>query len=303
MATININQWLKEESFKVANDLITICNDNSEDDQFSAFGMKTKVYELIENLKGALYPNIYKIDVGKNYIENSVQRRITDCAINLNQILSQLFFCFGNDKENAQTKEQCQAKAEELTISFLSELPNIRKILTTDISAAYDGDPAAKSYEDIIISYPCIEAITIYRMANYLFNKDVPLLPRIMTEYAHSKTGIDIHPGATIGEYFFIDHGTGVVIGETCIIGHHVKLYQGVTLGAKSFTTDEAGSILNIKRHPNIEDNVTIYSGATILGGDTTVGEGSIIGGNVWLTDSVPADSKVYNSTPSPFIK
>ena len=148
-----------------------------------------------------------------------------------------------------------------------------------------------------------MEAITIYRMAHKLFTLGVPLIPRIMTEYAHQKTGIDIHPGATIGDYFFIDHGTGVVIGETCIIGSHVKLYQGVTLGAKSFELDEDGNpVKGVKRHPNIEDNVIIYSGATILGGDTTVGANSVIGGNVWLVSSVPAGSKVYNSTPSPTI-
>ena len=160
------------------------------------------------------------------------------------------------------------------------------------------------SIEEILLSYPYLEAITIQRLAHELFNLKVPLIPRIMTEYAHTKTGIDIHPGAKIGKYFFIDHATGVVIGETCVIGNNVKLYQGVTLGAKSFELDENGNpVKGVKRHPNIEDNVIIYAGATILGGSTTVGEGSIIGGNVWLTTSVPKNSRVYNNTPDNLIE
>jgi serine O-acetyltransferase len=176
-------------------------------------------------------------------------------------------------------------------------------MLSKDIISAFNGDPAAVSYEDVMLSYPCFETITIYRLAHALWTLRVPLIPRIMTEYAHAQTGIDIHPGAKIGEHFFIDHGTGVVIGETCVIGKNVKLYQGVTLGAKSFETDERGTLLSTKRHPDIEDNVIIYSGATILGGNTTVGHDSIIGGNVWLVESVPPYSKVYNNTPSPSIK
>lgn len=155
-----------------------------------------------------------------------------------------------------------------------------------------------------MLSYPAIEVISIYRLAHEMYLMKVPLIPRIMTEYAHQLTGIDIHPGAQIGESFFIDHGTGVVIGETCFIGNNVKLYQGVTLGAKSFTLDEQGNpIKGVKRHPNIEDKVIIYAGATILGGDTVIGHDSIIGGNVWLTQSVPPYSKVYNAQPSPIIK
>jgi len=182
-------------------------------------------------------------------------------------------------------------------------LPKIREKIDFDVQAAYDGDPAAKSKEEIMLSYPCFEAITTYRLAHELWNRSVPVIPRIMTEHAHSLTGIDIHPGATIGKSFFIDHGTGVVIGETTFIGDDVKIYQGVTLGAKSFLTDEKGTILAVKRHPNIEDRVIIYAHATILGGDTTVGHDSVIGGNVWLTTSVPPNSYVYNTTPEPQIK
>ncbi|HEX3048085.1 MAG TPA: serine O-acetyltransferase EpsC, partial [Bacillota bacterium] len=180
----------------------------------------------------------------------------------------------------------------------------IRECLQMDIQAAYDGDPAALTTEEILLAYPSIEVMSIHRIAHELYTLQVPIIPRIMSEYAHQMTGIDIHPGAKIGEYFFIDHGTGVVIGETCTIGKKVKIYQGVTLGAKSFSLDAQGNpIKGVKRHPNIEDNVVIYAGATILGGDTVIGHDSIIGGNVWLTQSVPPFSKVYNAQPAPVIK
>src|SRR5947199_2180270 len=190
--------------------------------------------------------------------------------------------------------QAAEAKAEEVLSVFLKELPSVRRLLWTDIDAAYEGDPAATSYEEIILAYPALEAVAIHRMAHLLYNK-VPLIPRIMTEWAHSRTGIDIHPGAQIGSHFFIDHGTGVVIGETCVIGSHVKLYHGVTLGARSFQKDEQGHIRKGgKRHPNVEDNVTIYPNATVLGGETVVGARSTIGGNVFLMQSVPPDSLVY---------
>jgi serine O-acetyltransferase len=176
--------------------------------------------------------------------------------------------------------------------------------LQKDITAAYNGDPAAKLEEEIILSYPSIEALSVYRIAHFLCEKEVPVIPRIMSEYAHNKTGIDIHPGAKIGSSFFIDHGTGTVIGETCTIGNNVKLYQGVTLGAKSFPLDAMGHpIKNIKRHPDIEDNVIIYSGTTILGGDTRIGHDSVIGGNVWLTHSVPPYTTVYSTQMAPLLK
>ena len=183
----------------------------------------------------------------------------------------------------------CRTMAENVTQHLLTQLPKIRELLKGDVGAAFDGDPAAKSYEEIVISYPCITAIATYRIAHELYLKEVPLVPRIMSECAHSKTGIDIHPGAKIGKNFFIDHGTGVVIGETTIIGDNVKIYQGTTLGAMSFPKDERGRIIKGgKRHPTIEDNVTIYAEATILG-NVTIGAGSIIGGNVWIKESVPA--------------
>lgn len=189
--------------------------------------------------------------------------------------------------------------ADEIVIDFLGELHAVREILRTDVEAAYEGDPAAQSYEEIIVAYPSIEAVAIYRLAHLLYRKDLPLLPRMMTEWAHSRTGIDINPGARIGSHFFIDHGTGVVIGETSVIGSHVKLYQGVSLGAKSFHKDEQGHLVKGgKRHPDLEDNVTIYANTTILGADTVIGAGSTIGGNVFLTYSVPPDSLViYEET------
>ncbi|MEP6603705.1 MAG: serine O-acetyltransferase EpsC [Spartobacteria bacterium] len=191
--------------------------------------------------------------------------------------------------------DETQAKVEELLDYFMAALPQLRKVLWTDIDAAYEGDPAAKSYEEIILAYPALEAISIQRMAHVLYRKNLPLIPRIMTECAHGRTGIDIHPGAKIGSHFFIDHGTGVVIGETCEIGSRVKLYHAVTLGARSFQKDEYGKIKKGgKRHPTVEDDVTIYPNSTVLGGETVIGARSTIGGNVFLAQSVPPDSLVY---------
>ncbi|MHC4570493.1 MAG: serine O-acetyltransferase EpsC [Planctomycetota bacterium] len=190
----------------------------------------------------------------------------------------------------------CRKMAEDATQHLLTQMPKIRELLKGDVGAAFDGDPAAKSYEEIVISYPCIIAIATYRIAHELYVQEVPLIPRIMTECAHAKTGIDIHPGAKMGNNFFIDHGTGVVVGETTIIGDNVKIYQGTTLGALSFPKDERGRIIKGgKRHPTIEDNVTIYAEATILG-DVVIGKGAVIGGNVWLKESVPAGVTVTTS-------
>ncbi|GHT92712.1 serine acetyltransferase [Spirochaetia bacterium] len=186
--------------------------------------------------------------------------------------------------------EGCHAVAELIVDDFFDKLPAIRSALALDMKAAFKGDPAAKSYEEVIVSYPGFEAITVHRLAHFFWAREVPLIPRMMSELVHGRTGIDIHPGAAIGESFFIDHGTGVVIGETTVIGKNVKLYQGVTLGALSVKKEEG----NRKRHPTLEDDVTIYSNATILGGDTIIGRGSTIGGNVWLTSSVPPESMVY---------
>ncbi len=191
--------------------------------------------------------------------------------------------------------------AQELTLNFLEQIPTIQQLILKDVEAELEGDPAANSREEIIFSYPGIYAIFVYRIAHELYQLQVPFIPRIMTEHAHGKTGIDINPGATIGEYFFIDHGTGIVIGETTIIGKHVKLYQGVTLGALSLSQGQALS--GVKRHPTIEDNVVIYANATILGGETVVGQNSVVAGNSFVTESIPPNTKVSAYIPELMLK
>jgi len=197
----------------------------------------------------------------------------------------------------------CQERGAEAAIDFGKQMQQIRILLAKDIRAAREGDPAAMSFDEIIFSYPGLYAITVYRMAHLLFEQGIPLIPRIMTEYAHSRTGIDIHPGAHIGESFFIDHGTGVVVGETSEIGDRVRLYQGVTLGAMSIPKEAVQQLTSRKRHPSIEDDVVIYAGSTILGGDTVIGARSVIGGNVWLTESVPPDTLVFAKKPELIFK
>ena len=202
-----------------------------------------------------------------------------------------------------QPCSHCQEQGEEAAIDFGKKLHHIRALLAKDIRAARDGDPAASSFDEIIFSYPGLYAITVYRIAHQLFEQGIPLVPRIMTEYSHSRTGIDIHPGAHIGESFFIDHGTGVVVGETFEIGNGVRLYQGVTLGAMSIPKEAVKQLSSRKRHPTLEDDVVIYAGSTILGGDTVIGARSVIGGNVWLTESVPPDTLVFAKKPELIFK
>lgn len=217
------------------------------------------------------------------------------------QIACGLQFLCPNDGNSPEAGHcvECQGgvgeTAEGLALRFIEELPEIKRLLYTDVEAMFDNDPAAQTYGEVIFSYPVVNTMTHYRIAHALHRMAIPIIPRIITEQAHSKTGIDIHPGAQIGEYFAIDHGTGVVIGETSIIGNHVTLYQGVTLGAKSFKYDEHGSMLNIPRHPIIEDHVTIYSNASILG-RITIGHHSIIGGNIWVVNNVPPHSRIQQS-------
>jgi len=195
-------------------------------------------------------------------------------------------------RKDCNRHEDCRGEAEEIVRALMEKIPEIRRRVNLDVHAAFRGDPAARSHEEVILSYPGVEAILIHRIAHELWIREVAMIPRMMSEYIHGVTGIDIHPGAVIGDSFFIDHGTGVVVGETAVIGNAVKLYQGVTLGALSVQKELA----NKKRHPTIEDEVTIYAGATILGGRTVVGRGSIIGGNVWLTESVPPNSRIYHN-------
>ncbi|MTI68359.1 MAG: serine acetyltransferase [Firmicutes bacterium] len=301
---MKLNEWLNDEMPEVAKDLEKINKDYFFKEKTIGFAGKEIVYKIIYYLRSALIPGVYeKHPIDEARVNILIGNNIRNASVELSDLVEKAFRdkCENSNQDNCT---ECRDKASDITIELINKLPEIRKILNTDIEAAYNGDPAALSTEEILLSYPSIEAISIYRLAHELYEMKVPLIPRMMTEYAHQLTGIDIHPGAKIGKYCFIDHGTGVVIGETCNIGNNVKIYQGVTLGAKSLSFNDKGEpIKGIKRHPNIEDNVVIYSGATILGGDTTIGHGSIIGGNVWLTHSVPSYSKVYNSQPSPIIK
>ncbi len=211
-------------------------------------------------------------------------------------------FCYARNQEHlaaCQRNTECWNHAAEVAATFLDRLDATRDTLNLDVEAAYDGDPAAKSFDEVIFCYPGFLAVTIYRLAHILYTLDVPLMPRIMAEYAHSATGVDIHPGARIGQRFFIDHGTGVVIGETTIIGDNAKIYQGVTLGALSFPKDERGRVIKgLQRHPTLEDNVTVYAGATILGGETVIGQGVTVGGNTFVTESVGPDSLISMKPP-----
>lgn len=260
--------------------------------------VKTTVIQILDDLLEVIYPGYF----GRKYVETAnIEYHIGDLIDSIYARLTQeIYRSVRPDCQNkGDTCDHCDGIAEEEALVFLRQMPELRKRLSEDVQAAYDGDPAAKSIDEVIFSYPAILAITIFRLAHELNLQGIPLLPRMMTEYAHSVTGIDIHPGATIGSGFFIDHGTGVVIGETTNIGNRVKLYQGVTLGALSFAKDDEGRMIRgKKRHPTIEDDVVIYAGATILGGSTVIGRGSVIGGNVWLTRSVPPYTRVIISEP-----
>ena len=250
---------------------------------------KEEIIAIVEDLLKIVYPGYYRDRSYKiNNIKSNSTVTIEDVAYHLNkQVLLALKYTAKEENDVEKLTEQ----AEKDTVTFLKKIPDVRAMLETDLEAAFQGDPAAKYRDEIILSYPGMFAITVNRLAHELFLLEVPLIPRIMTEYAHSITGIDIHPGATIGKYFFIDHGTGVVVGETTVIGDRVKIYQGVTLGALS--TRGGQKLRDVRRHPTIEDDVTIYSGASILGGETVVGKNSVIGSNVFITSSIPADTKV----------
>ena len=244
--------------------------------------------EVISLVKALVFPDFFDaryIDhkFRCHYIGVNVQRLYTMLSEEIGKAV-----CF----DPSHTHEDIKRETARLTIGFIKNLPEIKRLLLTDVEAMYNNDPAADNYAEVILSYPAIHAMTHYRAAHSLLKLGIPILPRVITELAHSQTGIDINPGATIGEYFAIDHGTGVVIGETAVVGNHVTLYQGVTLGAKNFTYDAQGHPVNIPRHPIIEDNVTIYSNSSILG-RITVGHDSIIGGNIWLTHSVPPASRI----------
>lgn len=250
--------------------------------------------EIIALCRAVLFPGYYgrsRLDsvTVKYYVGMEVERLFELLTA---QIEAGLCFGCGDAGERCDACD-CHRRAAEKAAALVARLPEVRRVLATDVEAAYLGDPAAQNRGEVISCYPAVKALTCYRVAHELYRLDVPLIPRIITEMAHSETGIDIHPAARIGEYFTIDHGTGVVIGATCIIGHHVKLYQGVTLGAKSFPLDEAGNpVKNIPRHPILHDNVIVYSNATVLG-RVTIGDGAVVGANVWLTRDVAAGERV----------
>ena len=244
--------------------------------------------EVISLVKSIIFPDFFN-------------RRRNSCVTRAHYIgvgVDKLYTILRREIENALRfdetidAEAAEADANRLSLEFIDKLPEIKRLLLTDVEAMFNNDPAVENFGEIILCYPVVQAMVHYRVAHSLLKLGIPVIPRIITELAHSDTGIDIHPGAQIGEYFSIDHGTGVVIGETCVIGNHVTLYQGVTLGAKNFSLDSNGRPVNVPRHPIIEDNVTIYSNATVLG-RITIGRDSIVGGNVWLTNSVPPGSRI----------
>jgi len=255
------------------------------------------VIQLIHQARRILFPGYFTQTIlSPANLEYYLGQETTVFFENLSRqiILAIQHDCFRHD----QSCTHCAERGHEIALKFVQKLPDIEAVLSTDIRAAMAGDPAAKSFDEIIFSYPGLLAITIYRIAHELHILGVPIIPRIMTEHAHSLTGIDIHPGATIGDHFFIDHGTGVVVGETTEIGNRVRIYQGVTLGALSLPRDAGDRYRNKKRHPTIEDDVIIYANTTILGGETVIGARTIIGGNIWLTESVPAETKVVLKRP-----
>lgn len=269
--------------------LKALCHPHRDGEPFPS---EEKLREIIRLARSVLFPGFFGHSI--------VNRRTITYHIGVNteklfellneQILAGL--CFACTEEETSHLDEQREKATRLAAEFISSLPELRRILATDVEATYKGDPAACNFGEVIFCYPSVRAICNYRIAHRLLQLGVPLIPRMITEMAHSETGIDIHPGATIGEYFAIDHGTGVVIGATAIIGNHVQIYQGVTLGAKNFSLDEQGNPVDVPRHPIIGDRVIIYSNASILG-RITIGEGAVIGGNIWITEDVPAGARI----------
>ncbi len=263
---------------------------------------QSEVHDILEELIEIIFPGYsgrkkLELDAMQKVVEQSLHSIYSELSGQITR--SHRYNCRVNNCDDCDIPEM----SRDATDSLLLKIPKIRDLLKLDVAAAFDGDPAAKSLDEIVLSYPGLKAITIHRISHELYAKNVPLLPRMMSEYAHSQTGIDIHPGAKIGKSFFIDHGTGVVIGETCTIGDNVKIYQGVTLGALSFPKDAEGQIIKgLKRHPSIEDDVTIYAGATILG-DISIGKGAVVGGNVWLTEAVQPGTTVFIAKPDLKIK
>lgn len=251
-----------------------------------------EIKSILNDLRKLFYPAFFARSELFDGVDGFIERLSGSLYFRLKKQIALSLSC--GEKES-------EARAEEIVDGFFAQLPEIQRVLATDVQASFDGDPAATCKEEIILSYPGFFAIFVYRIAHELYKYGVPFLPRMMTEYAHGKTGVDINPGAKIGEYFFIDHGTGIVIGETAVIGNGVKIYQGVTLGALSPRYGQ--SLSGVKRHPTVEDNVTIYSGASILGGETVIGEGAVIGGNAFVLESVEKGAKVSSKIPELIVK
>lgn len=263
--------------------------------------VRTTIIEILDDLRKLMFPGYFSTElVDVNNASYYTGQKLSNLH---SKMKKQLALALAYDREDSvlSSSFEIQKQAEDICCSFIESLPAIQELLLLDVQAGYDGDPAADSREQIIFSYPGFYAIFVYRIAHELYNLKVPFIPRIMTEHAHSKTGIDINAGATIGKYFFMDHGTGIVIGETTVIGNYVKLYQGVTLGALS--TRGGQHLSGVRRHPTIEDNVTIYSNATILGGETVIGRESVIGGGAFITSSIPAKTRVSVTPPDLAIK
>ncbi|KPL18740.1 MAG: serine acetyltransferase [candidate division Zixibacteria bacterium SM23_81] len=285
---------------EIVDGIVESCQDEDSIDHIDAVAIpdQESVIGLIEDLRDLLYPGYFgNQEIDRDYLTYHIGSEVNVVFEKLSHQIAKAIRHECHRSEIICT--HCLNRSQAEAIFFLQKVPRLRKTLAGDVRAAYNGDPAAKSLDEIVFSYPATMAVTTYRIAHELYIRSIPLLPRMMTEYAHSVTGIDIHPGATIGENFFIDHGTAVVIGETTEIGNNVRIYQGVTLGAHGFLKDPDGSLKRgYKRHPTIEDDVIIYAGATILGGETVIGAGSIIGGNVWLTQSVPPGSHVAIEEP-----
>ena len=259
------------------------------------FPNRQNVVSILSDIQSVIFPGFRTAeDIDSVNIRYIIGQKVNNIIANLTREIQKALIytkaqtCTEKEMQNI-ADSHCFKLAEKTAVALIEEIPEIRRKIQLDTIAAFSGDPAAKSNEEVVLSYPGLEAILVYRIAHFLYENGVPIIPRIMTEHVHGKTGIDIHPGATIGESFFIDHGTGVVVGETCIIGNNVKIYQGVTLGALSVKKN----LMDKKRHPTIEDDVTIYANATILGGDTVIGKGCTIGGNTWVTKSVAAGTVV----------
>lgn len=296
---VKIARQLREKIPGIVDQLVQSCNteDCFDHVDLEPLPSKEKIIDIIHIAGRILYPGYFTNDrIDKVNLNYSIGQEATAL---FEALSGQVTLAIRHDcRRHNLACVDCEERGQEIAIGFMKELPRLRMLLGKDIRAAHEGDPAAKSYDEIIFSYPGLFAITVYRIAHEIYKQKVSLIPRIMTEYAHGRTGIDIHPGARIGESFFIDHGTGVVIGETTEIGQRVRLYQGVTLGALSLPKDAVEKLRNEKRHPTIEDDAIIYAGVTILGGETVIGARSVIGGNTWLTASVPPDTKVFLKKP-----